>query len=420
MATPKRIKGVSSVTKQLLGEGETTRADFKRASDGISADDFVAFANSEQGGTILAGVDEIAGAGGAQVGAVVGCDVSDGAVLQLTNKALSCLPPVAIDVRIENLDDKPILRIDIASSPTKPHCTPKGVYCRRDGTRNRALHPSELLALFLDSEARAFAQRFEAAAERITEELGSLEQGLERSIKSMGDQLGWADYQLGNTESTLDSVLAYVTRINTETNDQSARLRTLFRQDKRQDPVHDREREKLRGELVEQLMKDRTLLKGLRDGRGLSVSANGKAAEELTKDDLSAIFDEAIKIVIRKLEDEKYSVDIKRAGECTELELEAVAALIREGGEVAANIEARLPTADRIGIVRYEKTIVGTASLKKPTADYRKRVFAKAETNASHAEFSRELGWIYLRPDYPSAENPGEKLVLFLRASTKA
>ena len=47
MAASKRIKGVSSFTKQLLGEGETTRADFKRTSDGISADDFVAFANSE-------------------------------------------------------------------------------------------------------------------------------------------------------------------------------------------------------------------------------------------------------------------------------------------------------------------------------------------------------------------------------------
>jgi len=96
------------------------------------------------------------------------CDVNDATILQIANKALNCIPPVAIRVHIENLSSLPFLRIHVPSSSTKPHCTPKGVYSRRDGSRNRPLHPGELLKMFLESESRAFAERFESAADRIT------------------------------------------------------------------------------------------------------------------------------------------------------------------------------------------------------------------------------------------------------------
>jgi predicted HTH transcriptional regulator len=140
MSEQKRLKTLSAVTRQFLVAGEGQLVDFKRSSDGISAEDLVAFANAAEGGTILAGVGEQTVAG-AQVGVILGCDVSDNAVLQLLNKAISCLPPVSIDIVIENLNDKPILRVTVSPSKTRPHCTPKGVYCRRDGARNRALHP---------------------------------------------------------------------------------------------------------------------------------------------------------------------------------------------------------------------------------------------------------------------------------------
>jgi predicted HTH transcriptional regulator len=208
MAAPKRTKGISAHTTNLLREGESERSDFKRAPAAVSTDDLVAFANSEAGGSILAGVDERASPEGVQVGFVVGCDVGDEAILQIANKALSCLPPVAIEVSIENLSKVPFLRIDVPSSSTKPHCTPKGVYCRRDGSRNRPLHPSELLRIFLESESRAFAERFESAASRIAKDLSQLEKTLEDSIDDMGSKLGWAEYKLGDTESTLDSILA--------------------------------------------------------------------------------------------------------------------------------------------------------------------------------------------------------------------
>jgi predicted HTH transcriptional regulator len=204
----RRTKTISKSTRTLLAEGESERADFKRTPDGISAEDLVSFANTEAGGSILAGVEEQCGPGGEQIGVVRGCDVSDATILQITNKALSCVPAVGIRVHIEGLGKTPFLRVDIPPSQTKPHCTPKGIYCRRDGSRNRPLHPGELLSIFLESESRAFAEKFEAAASRITDDLGELEASLDHSIRSMADQLGWADSKLGDTESTLSAVLA--------------------------------------------------------------------------------------------------------------------------------------------------------------------------------------------------------------------
>ena len=139
MDTSKHRADIPDKTSTFLREGESERCDFKRSPEGISGDDLVAFANTEIGGSILVGVSEIASSGGAQTGLVVGCDVSDATILQIANKALACLPPVAIKVHIESVNELSFLRVDVPSSSTKPHCTPKGVYCRRDGSRNRAI-----------------------------------------------------------------------------------------------------------------------------------------------------------------------------------------------------------------------------------------------------------------------------------------
>ena len=159
------------------------------------------------------GVTEQIGEDGSPCGLVVGCDISDGAVLQILNKAISCVPPVAIKIYAENTAAKPLLRAHIPPSDNRPHSTPKGVYCRRDGSRNRPLHPSELLRIFLDNEGRAFAQRFEDAARRITDELADLQTALDRRIASIGDQLGWAEFKLDDSESTIDTVLARVRQL---------------------------------------------------------------------------------------------------------------------------------------------------------------------------------------------------------------
>lgn len=284
----------------MLAAGESVSVDFKRSPDGVSADDVVSFANAESGGTILIGIDEQNAPGGAQIGVVKGCDVSDGTILQITNKALSCLPPVAISIHIENLDEVSFLRIEVPSSVTKPHCTPKGIYCRRDGSRNRPLHPAELLKIFLESEARSFAEKFETAADRITSDLQELESSLDQSIKSMADQLGWTDLKFDDTESTLNSVLAYTKATHDESGDISTRLRALFRQDSREDPVRIKAHKTLVDAIVEQLTNDPALFKHLTQGKQAEFQTRGKAAVELDETDVRSAVQSALEIVKKR------------------------------------------------------------------------------------------------------------------------
>jgi hypothetical protein len=396
MGATKRSKTLSKLTQALLAEGESERADFKKLPDGISADDLVAFANSEDGGSILAGVDEKT-VDNVQVGIIRGCDVNDGTILQILNKAMSCVPPVSVDIHIENLADRPILRIDVASSPTRPHSTPKGVYCRRDGARNRALHPSELLKIFLDTEARAFASRFEAAAGRITEELSDLERSLDSSISNMADQLGWADIQLGDTESTLSTIQAQMTSLTRETADVSTRLRTLFRQDNRDDPVRTRVQDKYLQKLYEDIVEDEGIFDHVAAGGDLTVKATGEPVIELTEDEIRAILEEAIQKARIKADLHNYTIEVRPPSKFKEVELEGFAAMVTQGGEVAGGLRARLETAFRLGIVAYKGEIVGTAAIKKPAAVYRKKVFENAGSALKPAAYPYELGWIYLQ-----------------------
>jgi GNAT superfamily N-acetyltransferase len=402
MVVKNRIEIISEGTAKLLREGESALVDFKRTSDSISVDDIVAFANSKNSGVILAGIVECSGVGGEQTGQVVGCEVSDAAILQIANKALACIPPVAIEFSIENLGYKPFLRIDIPSSSTKPHCTPKGVYCRRDGNRNRPLHPSELLAMFLESESRVFTERFETAADRITNVLAQLESNLDDSIRSMESQLGWADSKLAGTESTLDSILAYSQRLNAETNDLSARLRAIFRQDKRQDPIFERERKKLSDQVVSQLLEDRKLYQGIKAGKAISVSPKGKAAEELSETDFQQVFYEAVRIVGDQLDKKKYMIEVKKPSEVNDSDVAAIVKLIEEGGEVVHGVRPRLKRSHLLGLIRYQDQLVGTASLKNPASSYRNAVFKKAKASANPDDFIRELGWIFVNVDHRS------------------
>jgi hypothetical protein len=395
MAIRKRIKNLSKLTRELLAEGESVRSDFKRLPDGISADDLVAFANSEIGGSILAGVDGQV-VDKTQIGLVRGCDVSDATVLQVLNKAVSCIPPVSIDVYIENLDDKPILRVEVPPSQTKPHCTPKGVYCRRDGARNRPLHPSELLRLFLDSEASAFAARFEVAAERITSDLSKLEVSLDSSIKSMSDQLGWADSQLDDTESTLSTIQGLVAKLTTDTDSVNSRLRALFRQDKREDPIREKARLHYVNRLIKEIREDESLFAHVVAGGKLTVKGKQPEDSDITDEDAKQLLEMATKYVHDAERDKKYSIVVKAPKDCSDAELVQFAAKVAEGGEVADGIRQRAKRAFRLGIIVSEGAVVGTAALKKSSASYRTKVFKKAGSQLDPAAYPYELGWIFL------------------------
>ncbi len=398
MTNRKRIKSLSETTRGFLSSGEGQLVDFKRAPDGVSAEDLVAFANAAEGGTILAGVGEQT-LDGAQVGLIIGCEVGDNAILQLLNKAISCLPPVSIDIAIENMADKPILRIEVPPSPTKPHCTPKGIYCRRDGARNRALHPTELLRIFLETEAQVFAERFESAADHITQEIGNLEASLESTINNMASQLGWAESNLDDTSSAIDTVLAYTKRIDGEAADIATRMRAIFRQDEREDPVRDRERKKLTENLVKEISEDASLQKVVLAGRGLSFKLKGKPALELTSKDGEAALAEAYGI-IREREDRKnYRAVCVRPAECEPGIIDKIAAAVRNGGD-AAELKRNILVAFRIGYTTYKKTIVAVIGLRKPPVAARAALFARAGADADHKTFKIQLDWVTLDPGH--------------------
>lgn len=394
MTNRKRMKSLSETTRGFLSSGEGQLVDFKRAPDGVSAEDLVAFANAAEGGTILAGVGEQT-LDGAQVGFVIGCDVGDNAILQLLNKAINCLPPVSIDVAIENMADKPVLRIEVPPSPTKPHCTPKGVYCRRDGARNRALHPTELLRIFLETEAQVFAERFESAADHIAQEIGNLESSLENTINNMAAQLGWAESNLDDTSSAIDTVLAYAKRIDGEAADIASRMRAIFRQDEREDPVRDREKQKLTEHLVKKMSEDASLKKVVLAGRGLNFTLKGKPALELTSKDGEAALAEAYGI-IREREDRKnYQAVCVRPAECEPVIIDKIAAAVREGGD-AAELKRGILAAFRIGYTTYKKTIVAVIGLRKPLAAARAALFTRTGADADHKTFKIQLDWVTL------------------------
>jgi len=395
MAIKTRIKKLSKLTRELLAEGESARSDFKRLPDGINADDLVAFANSDAGGNILAGVDEQV-VDKTQTGIVRGCNVSDATILQILNKAVSCIPPVSINVYIENLDYKPILRVEVPPSETKPHCTPKGVYCRRDGARNRPLHPSELLRLFLDSEASAFAARFEVAAERITADLSNLEASLDRSIKGMSDQLGWADYQLSDTESTLDAIQGLVAKLAIETDDVNSRLRALFQQDKREDPIREKARLRYVNQRIKEIRDDESLFAHVVAGGKLSAKGKQPENSDITEKDAKQLLEIATRHVYETERNKYYLIVVKHPKACSDAEIDQFSAKVADGGEVTDGIRQRARRAFRLGMVFYEEAVVGTAALKKPAASYRTKVFKKAGSQLNPTGYLYELGWIFL------------------------
>lgn len=163
MASPGEIVGISARAQALLDRQEGKDVDFKRQLSGLASADLVAFANSPTGGTILIGVDEVASNNGLQRGVLVGCPVGDKERLIILNKAESCVPPVEVEVYVENADELPFLRIEIPSGADKPYCTRKGIYAIRGDGRTKALLPGRLLSLFLETEAEQFFTRFREA-----------------------------------------------------------------------------------------------------------------------------------------------------------------------------------------------------------------------------------------------------------------
>jgi hypothetical protein len=212
------FKTIRQKTEKLLSQSEGSDVDFKEEIGGIEPDDLIAFANSPDGGFLLIGVSETEDEQGQQRGEVVGCDISDSGKQRIIGQARSCTPTVPLDIYVENTNGTPFLRIDIPQGPDRPYCTDSGKYRIREDGRNRALHPPELLNLFVQEQADRFRERFESAASGLEAEIESLRVRLEDRIEKF----------LAEIQSQLGEVQLISSRISDLEHEMSNTLQDIF------------------------------------------------------------------------------------------------------------------------------------------------------------------------------------------------
>lgn len=177
------FKGISVRAAEALRRAEGYDVEFKRTPGSLDSDDLVAFANSDNGGTILVGVDEIKSKASQSKGKIVGCAVGDRAKQTVLDKAESCVPPVAADVFVENSASVPFLRVEVPPGDKRPYSTSGGTYKIRGDGRNKALLPGRLLAMFVEAESQEFLARFQAATRQIEKELEGLKDDLVSDLR---------------------------------------------------------------------------------------------------------------------------------------------------------------------------------------------------------------------------------------------
>jgi predicted HTH transcriptional regulator len=200
--TQQEFRTITARSQTLLNRSEQINIEFKESLAGLKDTALVAFANSAEGGTILIGVREIEIEDGRQRGEVVGVEVSDNAKLQIVNRASSCIPPIELEVFIENTDDKPFFRIEIPSGKHKPYCTGGGRYAIRGNARTNVLMPNQLLNIFMENESQQFFQRFQQVTGELEAHLNTLGEKVS-ALESRVDK----NLSLARIEAKLDQLL---------------------------------------------------------------------------------------------------------------------------------------------------------------------------------------------------------------------
>jgi ATP-dependent DNA helicase RecG len=178
------FKGITDRSKSLIESDENHLVDYKRSVSGLESDDLVAFANSDAGGVILLGVQEIKSESGRQKGEIVGHKIGDSIKGSIVSRAQNCSPPIKIEIFLENTaTEKPFYRIEIPSGAKKPYSTSGGTYkIRRDG-QNAALKPQELLSMFLSEESDQFLSRFRDSTLELEKRIVISEKTIEKLSK---------------------------------------------------------------------------------------------------------------------------------------------------------------------------------------------------------------------------------------------
>jgi GNAT superfamily N-acetyltransferase len=92
---------------------------------------------------------------------------------------------------------------------------------------------------------------------------------------------------------------------------------------------------------------------------------------------------------------------IKPPAACAAEQLDAFAELVRCGGQVrAVGLRRRVAAAHWLAFHYEGNEIVAVGALKRPTPDYRARVFEQAQSTLTDAAFDIELGWVFTRGEF--------------------
>lgn len=273
------FSSLSQRGKALLRRQEGTDVEFKQSTAALESSDITAFANSERGGAILVGVAETKDAAGHQLAQVIGCPTGDKAKLQILDKAMSCLPPVPLEIFVENTRDKPFFRIEIPSGPDRPYATGGGVYKTREDGRVRALAPGDLLRLLLDKEAAVFERRFAGVTADLIGQLDALQAAvtgvsasIRESVEGIASTLGWTDMKVDDTASDISSTLSLAKAIRDGVKDIEDRIISLLSHSGAPDPVKIAARAALIDSIAAQFRKDPKLLERLKEAKQFKVS----------------------------------------------------------------------------------------------------------------------------------------------------
>lgn len=300
----KAFKGLSNRAKILLGRPEGMEVEFKQTAAALDASDIVAFANSKTGGTILIGIKEERASNGQTIVKPVGCPTGDVARLQVLDKAMSCVPPVPVEIFVENTNSVTFLRLEIPASSDRPYCTNGGTYKVREDGRVRALHPRDLLNMLVEKEARLFEERFAQATSTLIAEIQStansvagLNTTISSEIEDIASILGWADTKVEETASDIRGTKALTASVLAQVGRSNRRLVALLKGGSVSDPIKEEARSHLLEELVKEFKLKPELLENWKEGTSAEVSLQGGDVELFSREEIVELILEAAKKV---------------------------------------------------------------------------------------------------------------------------
>jgi predicted HTH transcriptional regulator len=140
------MKKTDLIKKISNGEDSYTQFKVDITNANKLAGELVAFSNA-RGGLLIIGVDD--------KGNVVGLENEDIRRLnQLIGNVINShvVPPIYPLVKIENIEDKKIILVEIDEGSNKPYSTNAGVYLTKAGSDKRKISPQELRRLFAQSK----------------------------------------------------------------------------------------------------------------------------------------------------------------------------------------------------------------------------------------------------------------------------